>query len=143
MSGTFDLEALSVTVIINGAPIDVSSGLTIDTDFLKISKDTAEEVKSRMGTKNESYTVNSIEDKTRTVELIYVPSSPAVIVLQSLRGTKKPFGIFIKNSSDPKYVFKSDNCIVKEEPETVVHGKDGFKDYTFKIKCMDSDQVWL
>jgi len=141
-NGVFDLEEISVNLIIDGAPIDVSSGLTIDADFLKISKESQDEVKTRKGTKDESYSANSVKDNIRIVEMTYIPSSSAVVILQGLRESRTPFGIFIKNSSSPKFVFSATNCVVQSEPETVIHGKDGFKDYTFKVKCLDSNQVW-
>lgn len=138
----FDLEKISIVAVIDGAPTDISSGLTIESDFLKISKQTKEEVKTRKGTKGESYSVNSMEDDTRAVELTYLPGSAPVLVLQGLRETKKTFGLFISSDSDPKFKFSANECVVVEEPDTVVNGKDGFKDYSFKIHAVDSKQVF-
>lgn len=138
----FDLDKLTINYIIDNAPIDGSSGCVIDGDFLKIAKEAAEETKTRKGTKGESYTVLSIEDNIRVVTVTYLPSSAVVAVLQAARAAKKQFGIAITNNSEPKYKFFASNCVIAEEPETVINGKDGFKDYEFKIRCSDSNQVW-
>ena len=142
MDKVFDLSKVSINYIINGAPLDGSAGLVIDSDFLKIMKETAEEVKTRKGTRGESYTVLSSEDNVRNVEVSYLPASPMIAVLQLARKNKTKFGIAITNDSEPKYKFLAPTCYIADEPETVVHGKDGFKDYTFKIRCSESDQVW-
>jgi hypothetical protein len=142
MDKVFDLEQLSINLIEDGAPIDVSNGCVIDGDFLKIAKETAEETQTRKGTKGESYTVLSVEDNIRNVEVTYLPGSSPVVVLQRLRQAKKRFGIAITNNSEPKYKFFAPSCVIAEEPETVVNGKEGFKDYVFKIRCSESNQVW-
>lgn len=142
MDKVFDLDQLSINIIEDGAPIDVTAGAVIDGDFLKIAKETAEETKTRKGTKGESYTVLSVEDNIRNVELMYLPASAPVAQLQRLRQSKKRFGLAIINNSEPKYKFFAPSCVVAEEPETVINGKDGFKDYTFKIRCSESNQVW-
>ncbi|HNF27669.1 MAG TPA: hypothetical protein PKV80_24585, partial [Leptospiraceae bacterium] len=67
MDKVFDLEKLSVIAVVDGAPVDITTGLTIESDFLKIQKKTKEEVKTRKGTKGESYSVNSMEDDNRGV----------------------------------------------------------------------------
>lgn len=143
MDKVFDLEKLSVIAVVDGAPVDITTGLTIESDFLKIQKKTKEEVKTRKGTKGESYSVNSMEDDNRGVELVYLPGSAPVVLLQSLRKSKKKFGLFISNDSSPKYKFTANECQIEEEPDTVVNGKEGFKDYTFKISATDSEQEFL
>lgn len=142
MDKIFDLEQLTINVIEDGAPIDCSAGAQVDGDFLKISKANAEETKTRKGTKGESYTALSVEDNIREVEITYLPGSLPVSVLQRLRQSKKRFGLAITNNSSPKYRFVAPTCFVADEPETVVNGKEGFKDYTFKIRCSESNQVW-
>lgn len=142
MDKVFDLDQLSVNFIVDGAPIDGTAGLVIDGDFLKIAKETAEETKTRKGTKGESYTVLSVEDNIRNVEIQYLPGSSMIPVLQSIRQNKKSFGLAITNNSSPKYKFFAPSCTIADEPETVVNGKDGFKDYMFKIRCSESDQIW-
>ncbi|HMV44715.1 MAG TPA: hypothetical protein PK079_25095 [Leptospiraceae bacterium] len=139
----FDLDSLSVTIIQNGVPIDISAGLTVDGDFIKVQKATKDEVKIRKGTKGETYSANSIVDNNRTIELTYIPTSSAVSILQSLRKTKEQFGILINSSSQPAWKLSASQCVISEEPDTVINGKDGFKDYTFKIMATDSEQIWL
>lgn len=141
-NSVFDLSQISINLIVDGTPTDISSGLTIDSDFLKIAKETKEEVKSRKGTQGESYSVNSNQDDNRIIDLTYLPSATAVPILQKLKETKKVFGLFIKSDTSPKYTLTSSACMVIEEPETTVHGKDGFKDYTFKIRATDSKQIF-
>jgi hypothetical protein len=142
MDRIFDLDQLTINYIIDGAPIDGTAGCVIDGDFLKIAKETAEETKTRKGTKGESYTVLSVEDDIRTVTVTYLPSSAVVTVLQAARAAKKKFGIAITNNSEPRYKFFAPSCMIADEPETIVNGKDGFKDYEFKIRCSESSQVW-
>ena len=111
-------------------------------DFLKIAKEDADETKSRKGTKNESYTVLPVENSIRLVTINYIPGSPSVTLFQGLRQAKKQFGLSIINASEPKFKFFAPSCIVGKEPETVINGKDGFKDYEFEIRCSESSQVW-
>lgn len=139
---SFDLDKLTINFIIDGAPVDGSNDMVIESDFLKIAKETAEESKTRKGTKGGSYTVLSVEDNIRVVNIVYLPNAAIVPVLQATRKAKKTFQLSIINSSEPKYKFFAKSCIFAEEPETVVNGKDGFKDYEFKIRCADSDQEW-
>ncbi len=139
----FDLDKISIVAVVKGAPQDITTGLTIEADFLKIAKKTKEEVKTRKGTKGESYSVNSLEDDTREIDLTYLPGSEPVKLLQGLRETKEKFGLFISSDSDPKFKFTANECVIAEEPDTVINGKDGFKDYTFKISATDSKQVFL
>ena len=138
----FDLNLVSIILNVDNAPIDISAGLVIESDFLKVSKKTKEETKNRKGTKGTNYTAMSVEDSNRKIELVYLPDSIPVKILQGLRESKKTFGMFIKNDSAPKYTLTANECNVVEEPDTVVNGKDGFKDYTFIIDAIDSKQLW-
>lgn len=137
MDSIFDLSKISFVATISNVPVDISSGLVIDADFLKVVRETKEEVKSRKGTKNESYSINSIEDDSRLIDLVYLPTSPAVPILQAARISKVPFKLSITSTTAPAYSLIASNCTITEEPEIIVNGKEGFKDITFKIRALD------
>ncbi len=136
----FDLNQLTITAVIDGAPMDISAGAVIDADFLKIAKETAEETKIRKGTKNESYIILSVEDNIHNINIMYLPNSSAAKILKAARKGKKVFELYITNNSEPKYKFVGKQCTIAKQPETVVNGKEGFKDYEFEIKCGDGTE---
>lgn len=138
----FDLSKVSIVITPGGVPFDISAGLVIDSDFFKITKEQEEEVKSRKGTRKTAYNINSEEDDTRLIEITYLPNSPAVKVLEAAKKNKTEFPIFVRNASEPDFTFTASRCHVVNEPETVIHGKDGFKDKTYKIRALDGQLVF-
>lgn len=138
----FDITKLTVVAIIGGIPIDVTSGLTIDGDLLTVKKENKDEVTTRRGTNQESYSANSIRDNSRILNFKYIPSAPAVKILQAARDTREPIGIAIKYDGEPKYSFSSDKCVFTSEPEIKVSGKTGFGDFDFEIRALDSIVVF-
>lgn len=139
----FNIEDVSVNIIQNGTPVDVSTGLIIDGDFIEIEKETKDETTTRRGTGEEYYTSNSINDTSRLITLRYIPSAPAVKLLQQLRKTRGAFGVVIQSNTSPKFMLSATSCVFTEEPSTKIHGKNGFGDYEFKIRANQSQQEWL
>lgn len=134
----FNLSDIKVVLTVGAAVTDISTGMVIDGDFLKIEKENKEEVKTRKGTDGESYSVNSIEDNNRIINISYLPGSSAVVVLQGIRKNKTMFGITITSTTSPAFVLTSSKAVIVEEPGITVNGKDGVKDMEFKIRAMDS-----
>lgn len=141
-NAVFDITQITV-IALTPAPIDISAGLVIDGEFLTIEKENKDETKTRRGTKEETYSSNSIHDNSRIITLKYIPSAEAIRTLQLLRDTRQPFGLAINCDTDPKFKLSASRCMFMEEPQTKVNGKDGFADYEFKIRAMDSQQVFL
>ncbi len=139
----FNIEDVSVNLIKDGTPIDISSGLIIDGDFIEIEKESRDETTTRRGTGDEYYTANAINDTSRLITLRYVPSAAAVKVLQQMRKTRSAFGIVVRSNTSPKFVLMASSCVFTEEPGTKINGKSGFGDYEFKIRANDSQQEWL
>ncbi|EMN59726.1 hypothetical protein [Leptospira borgpetersenii] len=130
----------NTVVILDPSPVDVSAGLSIDGDFFSAEKENKDEVTTRRGTKDESYSSNSIHDSSRIVTLKYLPSALAVPYLQNLRESKKDFGFLFSSDSEPKYKLTASRCVFMEEPKTTINGKTGFNDYEFKVRLLDSVQ---
>ncbi|WP_017863260.1 hypothetical protein [Leptospira santarosai] len=139
MDKIFDLAQITV-VILDPAPVDVTAGLVIDGDFFSVEKENRDEVTTRRGTKDESYSSNSIHDSSRIVTLKYLPSAIAVPYLQNLRESQADFGFMFSSDSAPKYKITASRGVFMEEPKTSVNGKTGFGDYEFKIRLLDSVQ---
>ncbi|EMY25771.1 hypothetical protein LEP1GSC115_0273 [Leptospira interrogans serovar Australis str. 200703203] len=141
MDSVFDLSTNTV-IILDPAPMDVSAGLSIDGDFFPLKRN-KDEVTTRRGTKDESYSSNSIQDSSRVVTLKYLPSAPAVPYLQNLRESKRDFGFVYTCESSPKFKLTASKCVFMEEPKVSVNGKTGFNDQEFKIRLLDSVQKFL
>ncbi|EMF82217.1 hypothetical protein LEP1GSC188_3410 [Leptospira weilii serovar Topaz str. LT2116] len=123
--------------------MDVTAGLVIDGEFFTAEKENKDEVTTRRGTRDESYSSNSIQDSSRIVTLKYLPSALAVPYLQNLRESKRDFGFIYNCGSSPKYKLTASRCVFMEEPKVAVHGKNGFNDLEFKIRLLDSIQKFL
>ncbi|EKO86543.1 hypothetical protein [Leptospira interrogans] len=141
MDRIFDLSKISV-IITTPSPVDITPGLVIDGDFFSVEKENKDEVTTRRGTRDESYSTNSIQDSSRIITLKYIPSAPAVTILQNLRESKSDFGFMFKSESAPAYTLTASRAVFMEEPKTAVNGKTGFNDYEFKIRLLDSAQVF-
>ncbi len=142
MNTVFDITKLSVIAVIGGTPLDISGGLTIEGDLITIKKENSDEVTTRRGTNQESYSANSIRDNNRLLTLKYLPSAPAVKILQAARDTKEAFGLQIKYTGEPLYSLSSDKCVFTSEPEQKISGKTGFADLEFAIRALDSIVVY-
>jgi hypothetical protein len=59
----FNLDDVVVTFVVDSVPIDASSGLLIEGDFFQMEKENKDETTTRRGTKGETYSANSQEDK--------------------------------------------------------------------------------
>lgn len=143
MDKQFNLDDVSVTLIIDGAPIDISSGLIIDGDFFQMEKENKEENNTRRGTKNTSYTTNSQEDKSRIITLTYLPVADAVREFDLILKNKSKFGLVVNCNSEPRFKFLASECVIMEEPSIKISGKDGFDNREFKIRATDGEYVYL
>lgn len=143
MDRQFNLDDVTVTLVVDGAPADISAGLVIEGDFFQLEKESKDETTTRRGTKGESYSANSQEDKSRKVTLTYLPSSLAVKELDLLMKSKKKFGLSVDCKSEPKFKFFASECSIMEEPAVKISGKDGFGNTEYKIRALDSEYVYL
>jgi len=143
MDKQFNLDDVSVTIIKAGAPLDASAGLVIEGDFFQMEKENKTETNTRRGTKGETYSANSAEDKSRMVTLTYLPTALAVKELDALMKAKEKFGLSVKCNAEPKFTFFSSVCNITEEPTVKINGKDGFDNKEFKIRALDSEYVYL
>ena len=136
----FKLSGLSVAITHPTlGVIDVSQGLSIDSDLMQIEKENNDKAETRQGTRGASYTADpSTEDQNRIITINYLPNSEAAKIFSEMRDQGITFGIFIKNDSDPKFSLMSDQCVIIEEPSTKVNGKKGFSDYEYKIRATNS-----
>ncbi|WP_078125872.1 hypothetical protein [Leptospira alexanderi] len=141
----FDLSKITAIVIRKGIPTDVSSGLSIDSDFFKVEPENKEETTTRKGTRGESYSANSNEGQgyNRIINLKYLPSSPHVPFFHNLRESKETFEFTFSNESSPAIKFVANDCLIMEEPPTTVNGKSGFADYEYKMRTTESTLTFL
>ncbi|UOG40793.1 hypothetical protein [Leptospira noguchii] len=141
MDKVFDLSKISV-IITTPSPVDITPGLVIDGDFFSVEKENKDEVTTRRGTRDESYSTNSIQDSSRIITLKYIPSAPAVSELDLLKKAGTRFGILFQNNSSPRYKGMASNCRIVEKPPLNV-GVKGFGTSVWKILMADYIEIYL
>ncbi|EMO80194.1 hypothetical protein LEP1GSC126_3354 [Leptospira kirschneri str. 200801774] len=141
----FDLSKLTVIIIRNGVPRDVTDGLSLEGDFFNLEPETKEETTTRKGLRGESYSVNINEGigNSRSLTLKYLPSSPHVPYLHNLRESRDTFEFHLTNDSSPAMKFIGNECVIVEEPKTSINGKSGFADYDYKLRAPDGTLTFL
>jgi hypothetical protein len=134
----FDISKVSVNTTVGAVVTDISDGLTFESTFLKIERENKDEVVTRKGMNNESYSINSAENNTQLITLVYLPGATPVAALQTLRKNKTSFGINIVSTTVPSFTLISSKAVITKEPSIELSSKDGAKDFEFEIRAMDA-----
>ena len=136
----FDINLFSITLIEDGkAPVDITPGLVVEGNFYKLEKEQKEDTNVRLGARQTAYTAVNSDNKSRILNIKYLPDSNAVKILNRIKKNNSKFGLAIVNASDPKYYANGSNCTIVEVPADEISQKTGFSDYEYKIRIVDCD----
>lgn len=135
----FDFDKLNL-LLLSPFPIDLLEGLVLEDSFLSIKKE-SKNIGYKKGLGGEVLISEQL-DNIHILELNYLPNSPLIPELNTLRVAKTQFGITIKNSSAPKYKGVATECRFIDSPDTKI-GIKGFDDLKFNILMTDYIGVYL
>ncbi|MBK8397430.1 MAG: hypothetical protein IPL26_19625 [Leptospiraceae bacterium] len=135
----FDFDKLSL-ILLSPIPWDLLEGLVLEDSFLSVKKE-SKNIGYKRGLGGEVL-ISEIFDSVHLLTLTYLPNSPIVYKLHSLKILKSQFGLNIQNNSAPKYKGVASECRFLENPQVKV-GTNGFGDLEFQILMTDYVDVFL
>ncbi|MCB1176521.1 MAG: hypothetical protein KDK36_02975 [Leptospiraceae bacterium] len=135
----FDFDKLNL-LLLSPLPIDLLEGLVLEDSFLSIKKE-SKNIGWKKGLGGEVLISEQL-DNVHTLDLKYLPNSPLVFQLNTLKVAKTQFGITLQNNSAPKYKGAATECRFIDTPDLKV-GVKGFEDLQFKILMTDYIGVYL
>lgn len=135
----FDFDKLNL-LLLSPAPLDLLTGLVLEDSFVSVKKE-SKNIGYKKGLGGEVL-VSELFDSIHLLELKYLPNSPIVYKLHSLKILKTQFGITIQNNSAPKYKGVASECRFLENPGLQI-GTSGFNDLELTILMTDYVDVFL
>lgn len=137
MKRVFDPDKFSITVL-TPAPIDISAGITGRIAIDKVNKDL---IKTKTGLNGEVL-ISEQYDDMHYLTIAFLPTAPAIYVLDILKKIKTQFGVLVSNNSSPKYKGVASESRIINKPDSKI-GDSGFEDLTYKILMSDYNEIFI